>query len=300
MANEQPTAKPEIAQPSLTQTPDKVSLQQKSADDLMKRMGSTGDQLSQNTTSNDLAPQLDPSDIGYDPKMIEQIKDPEAKKIVEELKKSLERGFNNKFMKLANDKKEVEQLRKNLEAQTSQPWTPQRVQELLRDPNFAASAASLQQTQPPQDYNGSSEEWSALTPNEKRQFAELRSALNQNQTQLNRMLISQEEQKIKEKYADYDSQQVERWYKDAAEGRIPEGQIRELIHKAMNADKYIERAYKFGLEDYNSSMREKVGAASSPAGINTQTLTDVPKRAEGESSRSLFAKLARMRLANNK
>ena len=201
-------------------------------------------------------------------------------------------------MKLANEKKEVENLRKQLEAQTNQPWTPERVQQLLKDPYFAQSAASLQQAAPPADWSGSQEEWSTLTPSEKRQFTELRNAVGQQQQQLNRMLISTEEEKIKAKYPDYDPNSVERWYKDAAEGRIPEGQIRELIHKALNFEKYVEGGYKFGLEDRNQMLREK-SQAMAPSGVTTQTVADVPKRAEGESSRSLFAKLAKMRLANN-
>jgi hypothetical protein len=265
------------------------------AEDLIKRMGTTG---SQNNPNTDTPPSLDPSDLGYDPRKIEEIKDPQARQLVEELKKSLERGYNNKFMKLANEKKEVENLRTQLEAQTNQPWTPERVQQLLRDPNFAQAASAVQQSAPPADWSGSQEEWSTLTPNEKRQFSELRNAVSQQQMQLNRMLISSEEQKIKDKYPDYDPQNVEKWYKDAAEGRIPEGQIRELIHKALNFEKYVEGGYKFGLEDRNVMLREKAGAMS-PNHVNTQTVTDVPKRAEGESSRSLFAKLAKMRLANN-
>lgn len=265
------------------------------ADDIVKRMGTTGSQSSPDGTT---VPTLDPSEVGYDPKMIENIKDPEAKKFVEELKKSLEKGFNQKFMKLANEKKEVENLRQQLQAQTNQPWTPQRVQELLRDPAFAQSAASLQQSAPPAEWTGSAEEWSTLTPNEKRQFAELRNAVGQQQMQLNRMLISQEEEKIRAKYPDYDPTLVERWYRDAAEGRIPEGQIRELIHKALHFEKYVEGGYKFGLEDRNQMLREK-SQAISPSGVATQTQTEVPKRAEGETSRSLFAKLAKMRLSQN-
>lgn len=266
------------------------------AEELVKRMGAAG---SQTTASADATiPSTDPSDLGYDPRKIDEIKDPQAKQLVEELKKSLERGYNQKFMKLANEKKEVENLRKQLEAQTNQPWTPERVQQLLRDPNFAQAASVVQQSAPPADWSGSQEEWSTLTPNEKRQFTELRNAVSQQQMQLNRMLISSEEQKIKDKYPDYDPNMVERWYKDAAEGRIPEGQIRELIHKALNFEKYVEGGYKFGLEDRNVMLREKAGAMS-PNHVQTQTVTDVPKRAEGESSRSLFAKLARMRLANN-
>ena len=113
------------------------------------------------------------------------------------------------------------------------------------------------------------------------------------------MLISSEEQKIKDKYPDYDASLIERWYKDAAEGRIPEGQIREAIHKALHFEKYVEGGYKFGIEDRNVMLREKASGMS-PNSVNTQTVTDVPKRAEGESSRSLFAKLAKMRLASSK
>jgi hypothetical protein len=265
------------------------------AEDLIKRMGTTGSQPNANAAT---PPSLDPSDLGYDPRKIEEIKDPQARQLVEELKKSMERGYNNKFMKLANEKKEVENLRTQLEAQTNQPWTPERVQGLLRDPNFTQAAQQVQQSQPPQDWSGSNEEWSTLTPNEKRQFSELRNEVQSLRQNQNRQLISSEEEKIKAKYPDYDPNNVERWYKDAAEGRIPEGQIRELIHKALNFEKYVEGGYKFGLEDRNVMLREKAGAMS-PNNVQTQTVTDVPKRAEGESSRSLFAKLAKMRLANS-
>lgn len=265
------------------------------AEDLVKRMGTTG---SQTNPDGATIPSLDPSDLGYDPRKIEEIKDPQARQLVEELKKSLEKGYNQKFMKLANEKKETENLRLRLEAQTNQPWTPQRVQQLLNDPNFTSAAQQVQQSQPPQEWSGSTEEWSTLTPNEKRQFSELRQTVAQLQQSQTRQLISSEEEKIKAKYPDYDPNNVERWYKDAAEGRIPEGQIRELIHKALNFEKYVEGGYKFGLEDRNVLLREKAGAMS-PNSVTTQTVTDVPKRAEGESSRSLFAKLAKMRLSNN-
>lgn len=259
------------------------------ADDLIRRMGRAE---TSNTETITASSDTEPSSVGYSQAEIDSIKDPYLKAQIQEKVKLLEKGYNQKYMKLANERKEVEALKQHLEQQTNQPWTPERVQALMRDPAFVQSAQSLQASQPPVGYEGSSEEWSALSPNEKKQFAALNQAVQAQQFQLNRMLITSEEAKIKEKFPDYDSSKVEKFYADAAAGRVPEGYIRELIHKALNFEPYLERTYKFALQDRNATLSEK-RQGSLTQGITTQTAQETPARKEGESSRTLFSRLAR-------
>ena len=308
MAIEQPTAKPTGTQSFNSATNseahtvpqgDKLanaSSTEPRADDLIRRMGQAESQTTNEPST--ASPAVDPSDIGYSQSEIDSIKDPVAKKLIEEKLKLLEKGYNQKYMKLANERKQAEELRKQLEAQTNQSWTPERVQQLMRDPNFVQSAQALQATQAPQTFEGTQDEWSALSTSEKRTITEAKNEAIQTRQQLNRMMISMEEVKIKEKFPDYEGTSVEKFYRDAAEGRIPEGQIRELIHKAQKFDQYLERAYKFGLEDRNQMLREKANGISQQ-GITTQTIAETPKPAEGERGRNFFARLAKGRLQNS-
>ena len=95
--------------------------------------------------------------------------DPISRAIIEKKVKDLESGYNKKYQTLATQRKEIEDLKAKLSN-----WTPQRLKDELNRPDFIQSMQTLQQSAPPQDWQGSTEEWSSLNDSEKRQFQQMR------------------------------------------------------------------------------------------------------------------------------
>lgn len=270
---------PVVKAPELPPTP--------KADELLKRMGE--DSKAKATAPNVVNPS-DPSAQSQAQVSLDDIKDPAARKIVEDKIKNLESHYNKKYQSNAEKERQLESLRQDLERKTNQPWTPQRVQEILKDQSFVQAAQTVASQQAPQGFTGTTEEWSALTESEKKNIQELQRQVQNQNLQLNRMLITKDEEQLKQRYSDYDSEKVENFYRDVSEGRIPEIQIRELIYKALHHDDHLERTYQYAMQDKTAVIQNKING-STQLGLNTQTAPEPIKRAEGERGRDLFMKI---------
>lgn len=236
------------------------------------------------------------------PVNLDEIKDPQARAYLEKRIKEMESGLNKKFMDVASKSKEADRIKAEYEAKLNAPYTPQRIQELLQRPDFVQSAQTLQQMAPPTNFEGNQEQWSNLSEGEKQRIQNAESLSRQTQSQLNQILMLQIDQRISNRFPDYDSKAVDGFFKEAYEGRVPDEQLREMIHKALNFDRYVTNAYKYRMEDDATLNKDKINGVSH-VGLETQFSDEKPKIEKGERPRDFFRRLANFnmnRLQNTK
>lgn len=221
---------------------------------------------------------------------LDKITDPTQKAIIEKKIKDLESGYNKKYQTLAQQRKEVEDLKFKMSN-----WTPQRLAEELRKPEFIQSMQALQQQAPPQEWAGSAEEWSALSDSEKRQMQEMRREQQSLQSQLAQMRQKEEDIEIKKVYPDFEPQVVD----EAIEG-LRTGQItasRADIWKVVNHDKNVEKGYQFGYEDgYKKALEKLNGNTHLQSNLSMNPSDDVPE----EVRKGGFSSIAMWRLGRSK
>ena len=224
----------------------------------------------------------------FDPKELDAIPDPAAKEVALKAYKSFEAGYGKKFQDLAEQKKQLE-----AEKSKYSNWTPQRLQELLNDKDFVASAISLQQAQAPQNSGLTNDQWSALSDNEKAKFAQLEQKQMFLEQQLIRERQLKEDEKLKAKYADYAPDVVDTTVSNLVTGKVQA--TREDIWKVINHDRNVERAYQLGMQDAKVDRTEKTNA-SSFEGITTKASSDAPTPEKGENDRNYFRRLTLNRI----
>jgi len=198
--------------------------------------------------------------------------DPATRKIVEDKLKNLESGFNKKYQQVAELRKKIEQ-----EGVQNDTWTPQRLQTYLNRPDFIQAAQALQQQAAPQQWTGSTEEWSALTDGEKGQFMEMNQRLHRQESQMNQILTAREDELLKQTYPDYDPQLVDKLKDDLISGRYQA--TRADVWKVANFESAVERAYRLGREDASKERSERSNAASiapNGNGMNVTSADSVP------------------------
>jgi hypothetical protein len=227
---------------------------------------------------------------GFDRKKHEEIlsKLPsEVKASIDAYQKELFSGANKKFQEAAELKKQAEATRRRPS-----------VSELLQDPDFVKEAQSYAQQQQlnqvPQGSPVTEEEWSALTPTEKQQ---IHYSLQQNQVlqgQMNKLLSQQEDQRIKERYKNYESSKIDQLQQDLIGGRIQA--TREHLWKVLDYEDGIKRAYELGLQDRQLNMQEKVNGSSPVNGLNIKSVEELPTRQTGQSNIEYFKQLAQRRI----
>ena len=221
---------------------------------------------------------------------LEKITDPAVKAIAEKQLKDLESGYNKKFQTLAQQRKELEDLKAKVST-----WTPQRLAEELRNPAFVQAAQTLQQQAPPQDWSGSTEEWSSLNDSEKREFQRMRQEQSSLQSQVARMVASQEDTEIKKIYPTYDSNIVEEAIEGLRSGKINISRVD--IFKAVNHDKNVESGYQYGYEDgYKKALEKLNGSSISTSNSSVTSADEVPE----EVRKGGFSSIAMWRLAKAK
>ena len=260
--------------------PTSVAQPEKTANDIIKHIGSLKPEERKDVTDPIIPP------INLD-----EIKDPVARAFVEKRIKELESGVNKKFMDAANQRKEADRIKTEYEAKMNEPMTPQKLKEWLNRPDFVQSAQTLQQMAPPSNFDGNQEQWSNLSDGEKQRMANTENLSRQTQAQLNQILQFQIDQRITNRFPDYDSKAVDSFFKDAYEGRIPDEQLREMIHKAQNFDRYVTNAYKYRQEDDTKLNRERTDGMTT-TGLETQTAEDKPKMKPGERSGDFFKRIS--------
>lgn len=198
---------------------------------------------------------------------LDKITDPAQRAIIEKKLKDLESGYNKKYQTLAEQRKELESFKSKVST-----WTPQRLAEELRKPEFVQAMQALQQSAPSQEWTGTQEEWSALSTSEKQQFQQMRNETLSLQTQMMKMQQKEEDMEIKKLYPDYEPSVVE----EAIEG-LRSGQItasRADIWKVVNHDKNVEKGYQFGYEDGFKKALEKLNASSITANNGSMVNAD--------------------------
>ena len=279
-----PPQKTAEAAPKPQETPLKPT--EKSTDDIIKQVGA----MKAEQKSEAQEPVLPPINL-------DEIKDPVARAFVEKRIKELESGVNKKFIDAADKRKEAERLKAEYESKLNEPFTPQRVQELLKRPDFIQAAQMVQQSAPPTNFDGSVDQWSNLSDQEKQRIVNAETLARQTQSQLNQIMMLQIDQRIQSRFPDYDSRTVDSFLKDAYEGRITDEQLREMVHKAQNFERYVSNAYKYRQED-NGQLNTERANGMTTTGLETRTAEDKPKMKPGERSGDFFKRLSNWNLRN--
>ena len=226
---------------------------------------------------------------------LEKITDPAVKAIAEKAIKDFESGYNKKFQSLADQRKELESMQQKIST-----WTPQRLQEELRNPAFVQAMQILQQTAPPSNFEGSVDEWSALSAQEKQRMQAMEQEQRSLHSQLQQMRQKEEDSEIKKLYPDYEPQVVD----EAIDG-LRSGQItasRADIWKVVNHDKNVEKGYQFGYEDgYKKALEKLNGSSMTSSNGNVTGADEIPDdvRKGGFSSIAMW-RLNRARNGANK
>lgn len=263
-------------------------------DDIMKR-------IAENKASQPPAKTEVPEELKI---TLDDIKDPAMRQVLEEKKLNLEKYYNKRYMELAEKIKQTEAERQGLNT-----WTPEKVDKLVQDQNFIQAAQQrLQQQatlQAPAGYQGSPEEWSALSESEKKAIyggiSQVEAKVNGLLAQQEQLLRLQDDERIRQRIPDYNPLEVDQFTQDIQRGRISTIQLRELIWKAINHDKNVEQSYRFGFQDRQGDIRDKqVASTSSIGSASTQLSDEPPKRAENENSQTWFSRLAKYRLDQSK
>lgn len=251
------------------------------AADILKRTSKDASGSSQKQEGSD-DPQFNSSDI-------DKIQDPTTRKMVQDLYKHFEKGFNKKFMEVAD-------LRKKLEGQMQEinNWSPQRLQQELAKPDFIQAMQFLQQQSAPQNWTGSQEEWSALSPQEQQRFKGLEQAVLSQQQQFERMLQDQEDERLKSSYPDYNPDLVNKLREDLIQGRYQA--TREDLWKVYNHDTNVARAYELGLKDGQAKLQQKQDGTSITGGFSVTNGNDLP----ADVNKKDFVAIAKARLAQAK
>jgi hypothetical protein len=266
----------------ISSTPEKPTFQEPS---IVERVSKQSD-----TTPGVSVKPPEDSDFKFNYNDIEKITDPQAKEYAQQAYKSFQSGFNKKFEELASLRKELEQ-----KEQEYSSWTPEKIQALLKDPSFVQAAQSATRQNAPNPTGGelTDTEWSALTETEKQQFVDVQNKVNSLVAQNNELLRSQQHDKLKTKYANYDSGAVDRMTNDLLVGKYQA--TVEDIWKVMDYNKAIERAYELGLQDKKLSQQDKL-QATSPEGLSVTGGDSIPPKEQNESNHDYFVRLANRRL----
>src|SRR3990167_9855983 len=146
---------------------------------------------------------------------LEKITDPSVKAIAEKALKDFESGYNKKYQTLAQQRKELDDIKSKIST-----WTPQRLQEELKNPAFVQAMQILQSQAPPSNFEGNADEWSGLNETEKSRILAAERETQSLRSQMNKMLQTQEDTEIKKIYPDFEPQVVD----EAIEG-LRSGQI---------------------------------------------------------------------------
>lgn len=274
-----PASAPVVTAPVTPQEPAKAT-----QDDLLKRLATSN--ISQ------APPTLDAPQVNVE---MADLKDPASRQVLETRLKEANAKISKTFGEIGAEKAKLMKEIEDLKSKANPNWTPQRLQEELRRQDFIQSAQQLQAQVAPQGWEGSHEEWSALSDNDKQRIQSVISNQNQLTSQMNQLLMSQVDSQLKTKYSDYDSQKIDQFIQDAQTGRVPADQMREFVHLAMNAKRYSEQAYNFGLSDRNTNVQEKMNGATN-MGLNTTLSEDKPMRQPNEHSRSYLSRLTNWNL----
>lgn len=225
------------------------------------------------------APASKPTPDHFDPNAWGNIESvDEAKNYAQSAYKSLEKGYQDKY-------RDIAELRKTLESQIKnepQTWTPERVRQLMQDQNFVTSANDVLQ-------NSQEDEYSSLSDKDKQEIARIKQEnqlVMQNQSKLIR---EKEDTELVNKYPNYNPKAVDTITADLLANRVTN--TREYIHKVLDYEPGIKRAYELGRQDERKQINVNTEGTSYDGGISTSTPSSPLKRDERESGESFFKRL---------
>lgn len=235
-----------------------------------------------------VAPTPTPDDVKV-AEELSRIADPAQRAILEKKLKDLESGYQNKYQTLAQQRREVEDIKFKLSN-----WTPQRLAEEMRKPEFVQSMQALQQTAPPTTFEGTPDEWSALSDTEKKHITKLEQDQRSLQQQILNMRQKEEDVETKKLYPDYEPQVVDEAIEGLRTGQITASRVD--IWKVINHDKNVERGYQYGYEDGYKKAVEKLNASSMTPSFSVTDSEQVPE----DVQKGGFSSIAMWRLQRKK
>lgn len=212
---------------------------------------------------------------------IDSIQDPAMKDYMLKLRKSGIRGVNEKLSEIAEIRKEIQSLK---EGNIPKGWTPERIQQLIKDPEFLQAAQQVAGT------TSESADDEYVPDSVKKKLAELdviKKQLNQFQVNQFEQSIEQEHKTLSQKYGNYDRNKVDEIRKDLLEGKIRANS--EHLYKAFYHDDNVRRAYELGRQDAAGGVSEKQRASTYYAGSQTPN-SDI-KIEKTESDKQVWNKI---------
>ena len=238
------------------------------------------------------------------PEELANIKDPWAKRFIEDKQKQMLSGMNKKFQEIAELRKSLEEQQQQLS--TNAPKydisTKEGLRQALNDPEFSNLVKEVAQEAAPNEFlqqGGTQEEWSVLTDSEKVQFKQMREEINQLKQNQNSQQLAQMDSRLKDKYSDYDATAINSLVSDINSGKIGTEQLREMMFKALNYNNAIKRAAEITRNEMNGNISTKMDASTFNSVSNPNASQDgIVTKEEGEKSANYFSRLAKDRLKN--
>lgn len=213
---------------------------------------------------------------------IDSIEDEGLRSQFSSLRKSLMRGANDKFQEIAEFRKELQSVKEGLQPKG---WSPERIKQLMNDPEFL-SAAQQVAGQPPQDED---EYVPESVKNKLKELDVLKEQVGQWQSTLTKSQQTQAHQVLKDRYADYNQEKVDEIHKDVLERKVTPSF--DDIYKVLNYETNIKKAYKMGRKDEQDGIGEKQ-QASSFEGLS-QTPNSEVKPEKEESNKEYWGRIVK-------
>jgi len=205
---------------------------------------------------------------------IEKIQDPAVKEQILGLKKSLISGENQKYQDIANLRKEYE-----TKLAESTTWTPERIKSEMNKPDFVQAAQAVLGS------GNAIDEGSALSDKEQERLNQLQGELKSLKQANWQAHKANQDAVLKNKYANYAPDMIDTVTQELMTGKRLA--TREDIHKVIDYEKAVQRAYALGLEDKKTQTTEKLEGMTIDGGGN-QTQPTTLERQKGESTQKFI------------
>lgn len=261
------------------------SSQQPNTDDLFKRVTQFVENENPANKSED---EID-NDIYNDAefrKKIDAIEDPQLKEYLTKLRKSGVRGVNEKLSEIAEIRKELQAVKSGLQ---KEGWSPQRIQQLMNDPEFLKAAQQVVGSQ------NVSDDDEYIPDSVKQKLAELDDIKKQMQNwqqAIAQQNFEQQHNQLSRKYGNYDRNKIDEIRKELLEGKIQA--TNEHLYKAFYHDENLKRAYELGKKDAMSGIDEKQ-QANSFEGV-TQFKNKEVKPEDNETSKQFWNRIVKSKI----
>ena len=212
---------------------------------------------------------------------IEKVSDPALKEQMVGLKKSLLKGENQKYQEIATLRKQYEQKMADVST-----WTPERVRAEMNKPDFVKAAQDVIQSQNPSGSGLTDDQWSGMSDAEKAEIKQLKDKINLLERSTWEASKIQQDNTLKNKYANYASDIVDTTTQGLMSGKIQA--TREDLWKVIDYENAVRRAYELGKQDKLTENTEKVGGMTFDTTGRTVTAPTGVERQKGESVTSFM------------